>query len=169
MVNGRLKRGLRVAFYVVASAVVILLLLLYYLAVWHVPTPTVYRLAGDAEEMGAQFGSQAGLETRLLLRFYIRDLVCTGNDQVMAASSTEAESYSKTWKSDYQVELSAMATSADVNRAELAFANMFLDMKPVRGGCRSAVLQTEKWFLSLPQSGLGYPWWLCRMDHCHCA
>ncbi|HWQ90559.1 MAG TPA: C45 family peptidase [Clostridia bacterium] len=127
-------------FVVLAGAGVLALL-------WVRPQPTLITLAGSSQEMGADYGSKAKWQLKLLNDLYLERTICRNDRQLIQARRKAAVTQTTNWPEPYVREISAMASASGLPTGALAYANCFLDLGAARAGCRSVVAGSNGVFL----------------------
>ncbi len=144
MVFFKFKRKLIYFVMLTIFAVPVFFILLF---LFYTPKPSEIILAGGSEKMGMQFGKINGFETKLVLNFYLKKIICQDRDNLYNLRKKRALERFAFIPSDYQEELNGMSKVSGIELGSLAYGNAFLDMGNYSGGCRSVIVSNRQNFL----------------------
>lgn len=122
-------------FYVYA----LLVLLICYLPFRPAVRPLEIVAGGSSTEMGTRLGTQCKTRIGLLVRVYLKGVVCRNDPRVFSAACQRAAELRRFIGQPYQEENDALAKAAGIPANAVLFGNSFVDLGYAGGACRSIV------------------------------
>ena len=104
-------------------------------------------LHGTPVEMGAQHGKARSWSIALLMKIYVYQVLCRGDEEKYRVRTAMAEKLLKKIDPRWTNEISAVAKAAGVKTKTLMLGNTFLDLGLYLAACRQLIVNTDKGLL----------------------
>ncbi len=105
------------------------------------------RLNGTPEEMGKQHGRARSWSIGLLMKVYVYQVICRGDDEKYKIRTAKAQKLLEKIDPRWMNEITAAANAAGVKPKSLMLGNTFLDLGLYLAGCRQLIVNTDKGML----------------------
>jgi len=105
------------------------------------------RLHGSPTEMGVQHGRARSWSIALLMKIYIYQVICRGDDEKYRVRTAMAEKLLKKIDPRWITEITAAAKAAGVKAESMMLGNTFLDLGLYLAACRQLIVNTDKGLL----------------------
>ena len=104
-------------------------------------------LHGTPAEMGAQHGKARSWSIALLMKIYVYQVLCRGDEEKYRVRTVMAEKLLRKIDPRWTTEISAVAKAAGVKTKTLMLGNTFLDLGFYLAACRQLIVNTDKGLL----------------------